>query len=108
MPYKLKLREKYTHILTSFLLSIILIGVLFLFFNFFKIFSGSNGDAIAILGILVQSSSALIAIVFAFLIFISQTVIGKYVSGTLDYIFSYRDFMVTFVFYAIATFILIF
>jgi len=104
MPSKLKLREKHIHTLTSILLSVILVIILFVFFNYLPVFSGSNADAIAILGILVQSSSALIAIVFAFLIFISQTVIGKYVSGTLDYIFSYRDFMVTFVFYAIATF----
>jgi hypothetical protein len=72
-------------------------------FSYVKIFSGSHEGAIAVLGILVQSSSALIAIVFAFLIFISQAVIGKYVSGTLDYIFNHRDFMVTFVFYTSAT-----
>lgn len=104
MLSKLKLRENQKHILTSISLSIILIVFLIVFFNYVHFFSGSSSDAIAILGILVQSSSALIAIVFAFLIFISQTVIGKYVSGTLDYIFNYRDFMLTFVFYAIATF----
>lgn len=104
MPSKLKLREKHIHTLTSILLSVILVIILLAFFNYIHVFSGSNADAIAILGILVQSSSALMAIVFAFLIFISQAVIGKYVSGTLDYIFSYRNFMVTFVFYAVATF----
>jgi hypothetical protein len=101
MPYQLKPREK--HFLTAIFLSTFLICILFEFFTYVQFFSGSNDNAIAILGTLVQSSSALAAIVFAFLIFISQTVIGKYVSGTLDYIFNYRDFMVTFVFYTFAT-----
>lgn len=101
MPYQLTLRHK--HILNSVLISVVLIISLFVSFSYVNIFSGSHEDAIAVLGILVQSSSALIAIVFAFLIFISQAVIGKYVSGTLDYIFNHRDFMITFVFYTSAT-----
>jgi hypothetical protein len=101
MPYRLKTREK--HFLTAIFFSTFPICILFVFFTYARFFSGSNDVAIALLGTLVQSSSALAAIVFAFLIFISQTVIGKYVSGTLDYIFNYRSFMVTFTFYISAT-----
>jgi hypothetical protein len=101
MSYRLKQREK--HLLAAIFLSSFLVCILFIFFTYARFFSGSNDNAIALLGTLVQSSSALAAIVFAFMIFISQTVIGKYVSGTLNYIFNNRSFMVTFVFYVSAT-----
>lgn len=74
-----------------------------LFFSQYRFFSATNSDAIAVLGTLVQSSSVLIAIVFAFLIFITQTIVGKYVSGVLDYIFMNSEFVVTFVFYTSTT-----
>lgn len=101
MARQLRLREK--HISIGILISVILVSVLFLVYNFVHVFSGNDIEAMEILGILVQSSSAVIAIVFAFLIFISQAVIGKYVSGTLDYILNHRNFVVIFVFYAVAT-----
>lgn len=101
MAFQARLRKR--NIGIGILVSIILVSSLFLFYNSLHVFSGNNIEAIEILGILVQSSSALIAIVFAFLIFTNQTIIGKYVSGTLDYIFSDKKFVVIFVFYAIAT-----
>ena len=85
------------------LISIILVSSLFLFYNSLHVFSGNNTEAIEILGILVQSSSALIAIVFAFFIFIGQTIIGKYISGTLDYVLNHRNFVTILVFYVVAT-----
>ena len=85
------------------LISIALILIFFVVHNFLHVFSGNETQAMGLLGVLVQSSSGLIAIVFAFFIFISQTVIGKYVSGTLDYIFNNKKFIILLVFYTIAT-----
>ena len=98
-----QLQPKVKNLVAAILLSLSVIIIFSLIFSNFRFFRGSNSDIVPVLGILIQSSSALIAIVFAFLIFISQTILGKYVSGVFDYIFTDNEFVFTFVFFTLAT-----
>lgn len=102
-----KLRSFRKYVNTSLSVSIIvvlcLLLILFLVFNNIHVFSGDRAEAIEMLGLIAQGSAALTAIVFAFLIYISQTIIGKYVSGTIEYLFKNRNFIILITFYSIAT-----
>ena len=98
-----QLQPKVRNLVAAILLSLSSISIISVLFSNFKLFNGTSADIVPVLGILIQSSSAMIAIVFAFLIFISQTVLGKYVSGVFDYIFIDNEFMFTFVFFTLAT-----
>jgi len=94
---------KIRNAIIGLVVSIILILSFFVILNFFSVFSGNFEEATTVLGNLVQSSSALIAIVFGFILFVSEIIIGKYASGTLSYIFNNQIFMTIFVFYVAAT-----
>lgn len=98
-----ELQPKVKNLVAAIFLSLSSIVIFSVLFSNFRLFNGNSTDIIPVLGILIQSSSALIAIVFAFLIFISQTVLGKYVSGVFDYIFMDYEFVVAFVFFTTAT-----
>lgn len=105
MPLKLKSSKGRinTGLLVPIVLVLSLLLILFLIFNCIHVFSGNRAEAIEMLGIIAQGSAALTAIVFAFLTYISQTIIGKYVSGTIKYLYKHRNFVILIVFYSSAT-----
>lgn len=77
--------------------------ILLVVFTVFPVFSGNTGEALGILGVLVQSSSAVFAILFAFLFFITETIIGKYIPKTIDLLLKQRRIITIFTFYMFAT-----
>jgi hypothetical protein len=67
---------------------VILVFSMFLVFNYLglRIFYGTRGEALNALGTIVQGLSAIIAIVFALILVVVQTTLGKYVTKTVQYI----------------------
>ena len=72
-------------------------------FSYVHVFSGEKTEAIQLIGLVAQGSAALTAIAFAFLIYVSQAIIGKYVSGITEYLFKSTHFLLPMIFYAVST-----